>query len=401
MKKSALKLLSVCLCAVLLAGTVGATVYTLTAEKNEEAAQTQTVAAGNEENSAISKDETVYVIAGADGSVQKVIVSDWIKNTLGSDKLGDKTALTNVQNVKGDETYTMNADNMRVWDAKGNDIYYQGNIEKELPVGLSVTYTLDGQQVAPSALAGKSGHVTIRFDYQNNQCENVQIDGKTEKMYVPFAMLTGMLLDNDVFTNVDVSNGKLINDGDRMAVAGIAFPGLESNLAVDQDKFKIPDYVEISADVKNFEMATTMTLATNEIFSKVNPDKLNSVDSLTDSLDELTGAMDQLMDGSSKLYDGLCTLLDKSGELIAGVDKLAEGAKTLKNGAGGLQSGAAELKAGAAKLADGLGTLSANNSALNAGSKQVFESLLSMADTQLAAAGLTVPKLTIDNYAKT
>lgn len=401
MKKSILKPLSICLCATLIVGSGGATVYALTSDKTDKTEPTSTITINNdEENKEISKDETVYVLAGADGTVQKIIVSDWIKNSLGNATLNDKSELSNVENVKGDETYTMNGDNMRVWDAQGNDIYYQGSIEKELPVNLSVSYTLDGKKTAPSELAGKSGHVVIRFDYQNNQYETVEIDGKTEKIYVPFAMLTGMLLDTDIFTNVEVSNGKLINDGDRIAVVGIAFPGLQSNLAVDKEKFELPEYVEISADVKNFEMTTTMTIATNDLFNQINPDELDSIDSLTDSLDDLTDAMGQLMDGSSQLYDGLCTLLEKSSELVAGIDKLAAGAKELKDGAGDLDAGAAKLQDGAAALYAGLNTLSSNNDTLNGGAKQVFEALLSTANTQIAAAGLNVPTLTIDNYAE-
>lgn len=398
MKKSILKPLSICLCATLIVGSVGATVYALTSDKTDKTEPTSTITINNDKE--ISKDETVYVLAGADGTVQKIIVSDWIKNSLGNATLNDKSELSNVENVKGDETYTMNGDNMRVWDAQGNDIYYQGSIEKELPVNLSVSYTLDGKKTAPSELAGKSGHVVIRFDYQNNQYETVEIDGKTEKIYVPFAMLTGMLLDTDIFTNVEVSNGKLINDGDRIAVVGIAFPGLQSNLAVDKEKFELPEYVEISADVKNFEMTTTMTIATNDLFNQINPDELDSIDSLTDSLDDLTDAMGQLMDGSSQLYDGLCTLLEKSSELVAGIDKLAAGAKELKDGAGDLDAGAAKLQDGAAALYAGLNTLSSNNDTLNGGAKQVFEALLSTANTQIAAAGLNVPTLTIDNYAE-
>lgn len=398
MKKTILKPLSICLCATLIVGSVGATVYALTSDKTDKTEPTSTITINNDKE--ISKDETVYVLAGADGTVQKIIVSDWIKNSLGNATLNDKSELSNVENVKGDETYTMNGDNMRVWDAQGNDIYYQGSIEKELPVNLSVSYTLDGKKTAPSELAGKSGHVVIRFDYQNNQYETVEIDGKTEKIYVPFAMLTGMLLDTDIFTNVEVSNGKLINDGDRIAVVGIAFPGLQSNLAVDKEKFELPEYVEISADVKNFEMTTTMTIATNDLFNQINPDELDSIDSLTDSLDDLTDAMGQLMDGSSQLYDGLCTLLEKSSELVAGIDKLAAGAKELKDGAGDLDAGAAKLQDGAAALYAGLNTLSSNNDTLNGGAKQVFEALLSTANTQIAAAGLNVPTLTIDNYAE-
>lgn len=392
------KSLAAILCCTVLVGGIGASVLAMTSGKEEKKEDEKPQQLITENENGLVKDETVYVLAGADGKVEKIIVSDWIKNSLGSTSFTDKSELTDIENVKGEETYTMGGDNTRVWDAAGNDIYYQGNIEKELPVTLSVSYMLDGKSISPSDLAGKSGKVTIRFDYRNNQYETVDIDGKQEKMYVPFAMITGIMLDNDIFTNVDVTNGKIINDGSRTVIAGIAFPGLQSNLNVNKEKFEIPDYVEISADVKNFEIANTVTIVTNDIFNRLNTDELDSVDELTDSLNELTDAMEQLMDGSSQLYDGLCTLLDKSGELVNGINQLADGALKLKNGAGDLDNGAADLANGAKTLAGGLGQLTANNDTLNAGSKQVFDSLLNMANTQLAPAGLNVPKLTIENY---
>ena len=399
MKKSMIKPLAVCLCATLLASS-GIAAYALADGKEDKTTKKQVVSTTDTaEKQVNSKDETVYVIAGSDGSVQKIIVSDWIKNNLNSNTLSDKSELTDVENVKGDESYTLGNDNTRVWDANGNDIYYQGNIEKELPVGLSVTYKLDGKTVSPTELAGKSGKVTIRFDYSNMQYEDVEINGQKEKIYVPFAMLTGVLLDNDVFTKVEVSNGKLINDGDRTAVIGIAFPGLQENLAVSKEKFEIPDYVEITADVKNFELGMTITLATNELFNEMDVERLDTIDDLSKSLGELSVAMGQLMDGSSQLYNGLATLLDKSGELVKGIDKLAAGVQTLKSGAGNLDAGASKLQVGAAQLSEGLNTLSSNNDTLNGGARQVFETLLSTANTQLAAAGLNVPALTISNYA--
>ena len=286
----------------------------------------------------------------------------------------------------------MGGDNTRVWNADGNDIYYQGNIDKELPVSVSVSYKLNGKAVSPSELAGKSGKVTIRYTYKNNQYEMRDINGKQEKIYVPFAMLTGIVLDNDVFTNIEVSNGKMINDGDRTAVMGIAFPGLQSSLGIDNAKLEIPEYVEITADANNFKLSNTVTVATNEIFNKMDSEKSDSADDLENSLGTLTDAISQLADGSSQLYDGLSTLLDKSGELISGINQLAVGASKLKSGAG-------QLSGGASELSSGLSALASNNAQLNGGAKQVFESLLSMADEQLAAASLEVPKLTIQNYA--
>ena len=398
MKNRATKFISLALCAVVLFAAVGTSAFALTGEGKESEDENQETTINASAEAETSKDETVYVLAGADGTVQKIIVSDWIKNAMAADSLEDKTELSDIENIKGDESFTLGGDNSCVWDAQGNDIYYQGNIEKELPVQMSVCYTLDGQAIAPEALAGQSGHVTIRFDYQNMQYEEVLLDGKTEKIYVPFTMLTGMLLDTEVFRNVTISNGKLINDGDRIAVVGIAFPGLQEDLAISKEKLDIPDYVEISADVENFEMGMTMTLATTELFGAIDSDRLD-LHELSDAMAELTDAMDQLMDGSSQLYDGLCTLLEKSGDLVSGINKLAEGAAQLKAGAESLDSGAAQLQAGAAQLSSGLNTLNANSSSLNGGARQVFSSLLSMANTQLSEAGLSVPALTIDNYA--
>lgn len=398
MSKTTKKILAICLCAALCLGGAGMAF----AQASSKKADDQPVSAAQqaaELQQKISKDETVYVLTGADGSVKKIIVSDWLKNELGSASVADKSDLSDIENVKGDESYTINGDNMTVWDAQGNDIYYQGNIQKELPVGLSVHYYLDGKSVSPEELKGKSGKVTIRFDYENRQYETVQINGVNQRIYVPFAMLTGMILDNDTFQNVQITNGKLVNDGDRTMVVGLAFPGLQENLNLSRDDLSIPDSVEITADVTNFSLGMTVTLACNDLFSQLGDVDLTSLDS-TSALDQLTGAMDQLLSGSSSLYEGLSTLLDKSGELVSGVEELAQGAAAIKSGADSVDDGAAQLKAGLADLSSGLNTLSANSEALNSGAKQVFNSLLETAATQIRAKGLNVPDLTIENYAE-
>lgn len=398
MSKTTKKILAICLCAALCLGGAGMAF----AQASSKKADDQPVSAAQqaaELQQKISKDETVYVLTGADGSVKKIIVSDWLKNELGSASVADKSDLSDIENVKGDESYTINGDNMTVWDAQGNDIYYQGNIQKELPVGLSVRYYLDGKSVSPEELKGKSGKVTIRFDYENRQYETVQINGVNQRIYVPFAMLTGMILDNDTFQNVQITNGKLVNDGDRTMVVGLAFPGLQENLNLSRDDLSIPDSVEITADVTNFSLGMTVTLACNDLFSQLGDVDLTSLDS-TSALDQLTGAMDQLLSGSSALYESLSTLLDKSGELVSGVEELAQGAAAIKSGADSVDDGAAQLKAGLADLSSGLNTLSANSEALNSGAKQVFNSLLETAATQIRAKGLNVPELTIENYAE-
>lgn len=403
MKKPVVKALSITLCAVLALGGLGGGAYAMNASGDTAPApadaEAKTASAPGGRN---RKDETVYVLASADGSVDKVIVSDWVQNVRGDALIDDVTRLTGIENVKGDETYTLGGENACVWDARGNDIYYQGSIGQELPVSVAVSYTLDGRAISPEELAGKSGRVSIRFDYTNHQYELVDIGGRQEKIYVPFAMLTGVVLDNGVFSNVSVSNGKIVNDGDRTIVAGLALPGLQDSLGLDREMLELPDYVEITADAENFELETTITLAANGLLSGElgTAGDRSQRDGLDGKLDELTDAMDQLIDGSSRLYDGLCALLDRSEELVSGIDRLAAGAAQLKQGADGLSAGAAQLQAGAASLSQGLDALAENSGALNDGAAQMFQSLLATANAQLAAAGVQAPELTVENYAQ-
>ena len=384
-KKDLIKVIAVAAAGVIAGTGVTAAAFG-TANKTEDTENTSAAssqAAETTEQKKPSKDETVYVLANADGSVKKIIVSDWIKNN-GGKTVSDKTELSDIKNVKGNESYVMDTDNMREWNADGKDIYYQGTISKALPVDLKVSYELDGKPVSAESLAGKSGKVTIRFDYTNNQYENVSIDGKNTKIYVPFVMLSGLLLDNDIFTNVEISNGRIINDGDRIIAVGFALPGMQENLNLSRDKVDIPDFVEITADVENFALGNTLTVAANSIISDLDVSKLDSADDLQVSLSELTSAMSKLLDGSSELYGGLSKLLLKSNELIAGVDKLANGASALSDGTAALSAGLSELVS--------------NNDTLNAGAKQVFDTLLSTVSQKLKDNGITVDTLTVENY---
>lgn len=395
MKKSALKLVAFGLCAALTAGSIGGAAYARTAGGERTAAPAVHKLA---ENTAATpyKDETVYVLAGADGAVQTVIVSDWLKNPEGAAALRDVTDLQDVENVKGGETYTQDGDAL-VWDAQGSDIYCQGAVQKDLPVDVAVTYTLDGQPVSPAELAGRSGRITIRFDYTNHQYQMVEIGGKSEKIYVPFAMVTGLVLDNERFTNVEISNGRLYSDGSRTVAVGLALPGLQENLDIAPEKLEIPDYVEVSAEVRDFALSNTLTIALSDPFRRLDAENLDAGE-LSQALGELTDAMDQLLDGSSQLYDGLCQLLDKSGALAGGVSQLADGARSLQAGADSLAAGASQLQAGTVQLQTGLDTLDAGSDALRGGAEQIFQNLLSAGSAQLATAGLELPALTAENY---
>lgn len=354
---------------------------------------------------AAEKDETVYIIACADGSADKIIVSDHLKNTEGSTVLSDITTLSDIENVKGYEDFSHAGDNI-VWAADGKDIYYQGISTAKSPVEMKVTYILDGKEISPAELAGKSGKIKIRVDYTNNLTVSAEINGAAENVCVPFAVATGTVLDNDKFRNIEVSSGKVLDDGDRTIIAALAFPSLQESLDIDNEKLDIPDHLEITADVTDFEFSGFYAAAENSIFADISLDGENTIDDLKNAASEMDSAMVQLMDGSSQLYNGLTELNGKTGELINGISALSDGAAQLSSGAAaldegthGLCDGITQLSAGSNQLSEGLAELDKNSEALNQGAAQIFASLLEQADSQLAAQGLELPKLTIENYA--
>lgn len=342
-----------------------------------------------------TKDETVYVLANAEGEAKRVIVSDWLTNPDGEKDLADATTLKDAKAVKG-SAFLKDG----VWyNADGADVYYQGDAEDALPVNLTVSYTLDGEAKTAAEMTGKSGRVTIR----------VACDVKETKdgVKVPFAALTAALLDNDVFTNIEVANGKLLDDGDRTVVVGWALPGLQETLKLDAETVTLPEYVEISADAKNFEAPTTLTVVTNELFSAVDVDSIDATE-LTENINKLKDGMAQLKDGASRLADGVSalkdgakTLADGATELKNGAEALKEGANPLGDGVSQLNDGAKALETGSAQLTEGLNTLTANNEALASGATKLFETVLGIANTQLSAAMENAPTLTIENYEET
>ncbi len=399
MKSKGKKITALVLCGALVLSTAVTAVFAANNDTKKTTATEEKKTIAAVQTGTVSKDETVYIFSGPDGKVHKVLVNAWLENKDKAASITDTSTLSDIVNVKGDETFTNEGSGKLVWDAKGQDIYYQGTTDQETPVQMSIRYTLDGKEIAPQDLAGKSGKVTIRFDYKNSRYEEVEIGGKKEKIYVPFLVLTGTMLDTDVFHNVEVTNGKMENLGNQIAVAGIAMPGMQENLAIDQKDLEIPTYLEIKADVENFEMSGTMTLATTALFNNMDSDKIDLED-LTSSMDKLESGANQLTDGSKKLYEGLNTLLEQSKILVGGIDQLYAGAGKLQSGAQALGGGASQLQSGTAQLSQGLGTLNSNSAALNGGAEQVFNTLLGTANAQLKEAGLQVPALTISNYAE-
>lgn len=397
MKKQMTTALAVTMSAVLLLSGCGTAVYaedtdqeTASVSEEETAAEVQ-----EESDTEASKDEkqqNVYVLSTADGTVEKV--------------------------------------------------YENGEVieDSKLPVSQKVTYMLDGKEITADELKGKSGHVLIRYEYESLQKKTVELDGEKEEMTVPFAVMTGLILPEEHFSHVSVTNGRMYQDGSRTIAGGLLVPGLSEDLQLDslsldalkskdkeekdavdkaEEVLKFPSMLEIEADAKDFELGMSLSIVTNDVFGKMDLPKILDGTEGDEKLDELRNGMTQLLDGSQKLYEGLDTLVQKVTELSSGVSALndgasalAGGAETLSEGGKSLQDGAAKINAGASELLNGAGALSegaktlsgglqeisGKSDALRSGAMQVFAALLQTAQEQITASGIEIPALTVDNY---
>lgn len=320
------------------------------------------------------KDESVYLISDANGNVNKTIVVDHLKNKDKKDTLEDASNLSDIENVKGKEKFTQSGDKL-TWQAGGKDIYYQGTATEEPPVTQKVTYYLDGKEISPEDLAGKSGKVKIRFDYTNTTSYTETVNGEKQTVSVPFAAITGLVL-GDGFENIEVTNGKAEVSDSSSVVLGYALPGLNDSLGIKDGDLdgdvNIPEYMEMTADVENFSMPAAMTFVVNAS-DYVSTDGIDTSD-LDDMINDLKDASTQLQDGSKTLAegtdtlaDGLSTLQSKLGTFASGVGTLQSGLKTYTDGVSTLSGGLNKLNSNVPTLSNGITTLNSSAKSLNDG----------------------------------
>ncbi len=337
----------------------------------------ESVISATKESEDADKEETVYVVANADGSADNVIVSEWLKNKDGKATLEDVSDLKDIENVKGDETFTQNGDKV-TWQADGKDIYYQGTTDRELPITQKITYFLDGKEMSPEEIAGKSGKVTVRFDYTNNEKTTEIVDGEEYEVYVPFTVMTGMILPED-YSNVEITNGKVISDGNRKIAVGMAMPGLKESLDIEDgdldEDVEIPEYVEVTADVENFSLEMTMTIAMNDLLGGSDLSSSFDLSALEEDVNTLSDASGQLVDGTTELSKGLDTLAGSMKEFASGVGTLKSGIENYTNGASQLNNGINTLSASSGTLINGVTTLNGSAATLNQGVAQLDKTL--------------------------
>ncbi len=269
------------------------------------------------------KDESVYVKADAAGRPTEKTVEVVLKKIEGSDPIEDRSNLREIKNTEGNEEYTEAGEGRYLWQNNGEDIHYKGKSDQALPVNVRITYYLEGQEVSAEKIAGKTGKVKIRFDYENN----------TD---VPFMVLSAAMLPADVFSDVEVTNGRLMDLGDQKAVIGFAFPGLMDTLKLvdyePTEEIELPEYVEIEARAEDFALDFTASVVSTGLFEDLEDKDLEDLDKLPEDMDELTDASTEIRDAAQELADGGSEFGDYLSQYFDGLSQLSEGTDSLDQG---------------------------------------------------------------------
>lgn len=286
--------------------------------------------------SALSKEETVYAKLNSDGTTKSIVVNEHLKNKEEKNELIDYSDLENITNINSNHTYEKEK-NKLTWQSNGNSIFYQGTSSKELPITETITYTLDGKKISLEELIGKKGHVSIQIKYQNKLKFLRKINGKTEEIYTPFLVITSTIFDNETISNVEVENGRVIENGNKFVVVGLSSPGLYESL--DLNELKDFDTVTIKLDTEKFELPSLYSIVTPKLLEKSDLTIFDKMNDLYKSVEELQDSIDTIENGSNEIKKGLETVSLGSKEISKNLNTVVENLEKIKEGSVSLEEG--------------------------------------------------------------
>lgn len=327
-----------------------------------------------------TKHERVFVVAGADGAVKSLTDSVRLENADGLDELADRTLLSDIENVGGDESFTLDGEAL-TWKAEGKTVLYQGTSDKTPAVLPVVKLTLDGEEISAADLKEKTGEAVLTVTYRT--------EGQA-----PALAMSVLPLPEEGVTDLKTENATVMTEAERSVLVGWAVTNTDASL-------QLPASFSAAFHADHADLGWMMTFCTSgpleaacrEIGTRAgeNPDAM---------LKEAASLLEALKDGTD-----LPVTEGKTKEIAEKINELNKGLKDLDAGASQLAAGAQQVRDGAAALDTGLATLKQNNEALNGGAEQIFAAILNTANDQIAASGLadagvTVPALTAENYSE-
>lgn len=339
---------------------------------------------------ALTKEETVYTKLNNNGANYNTIVNNHLINSDNQTLIQDLSDLLNIENTNGTEELERQG-NKLVWKANGNDIYYQGESNKKLPIDCNITYELDGEKIEAKDLAGKSGKVKITIEYTNKDKHTVKINGENQTMYTPFVTLCGTIINNENNKNIQITNGKVIDNGNKTIIIGMSFPGLQESLNISEKTIELPSKVEITMETTSFELGNIITMATPKVLEDGDLSIFHELDAIYTKANTLKTSSNQLVQGANTLKQGTSTYNQKSQEfnkaitnglttastqynqIDAGINELAKQCKSLPQSSKDLNEGVKAIKSNLTQISSSISKLQTANKTVIDGQTELIK----------------------------
>lgn len=259
---------------------------------------------------ALTKNETVFSELNTNGTMYKTQVTNHLKIT-SKEEIEDNSILKEITNVNGNESFTQNENTLK-WKAKGKDIYYEGKTEKSLPIDINIKYYLNNKEDKLDNIKNKKGDIRIEILFTNKDKHIANINGNYEELYTPFMVMAGTIINSKDGENIKVTNGKVLETGNKSIITSIASPGLFESLNIDNNSL---NKIEISYKTEKFNPNNIYILATPKLLESKDLDIFNNIENISEKINSLQTGINSIENGASKLTkytkelsDGINTL---------------------------------------------------------------------------------------------
>lgn len=294
------------------------------------------------------KQEVIYAKLSSVGNPQSLYAVNTFQSSEGcsvSDKtIKDYGEYTQVVNLTDSSVLKQESDGI-LFKTEEKSFSYQGNMATtELPWIISFEYRLNGEKVAASDLAGKSGQLELVMTTKKNDA----VDATYFDNYVIQATCN---LPMDKAENIKTEDGSIALSGSNVAVNFMVLPGKDTTCT-------------LTADINNFEM-DSISIAAVPLSMNI-----GSIDSsgMISNFDQLISGTKALAEGSKSLEQGASQLASGARELDSGIQQLNAQAQTISGGLTEYTSNVnqinSNLTAIIGKIKEQSGSLNAFNEAL-------------------------------------
>ncbi len=326
-----------------------------------------------------AKDETVYASLRGDGSIADIKIVNHVYGSEAKEYYTDYGTYKSIKNLSGYEKPIV-AGNEIKWPMallKGKGLYYEGSIDKELPVKIQIQYFLGDKEIKADELEGKSGHLKIEL--------KVSFDLKDKDLAAQLMAQIQLAVSQDIFKNI-VTEGSRVVVGKKSTISFVALPPKEQSFFIEMDGNDI-----------ELEPINITLLSSADSMPK---DLTKGLNKLADGLGEMSqgskgieGGMSELINGTRQLRIGMDKLSFGIGSLTKASQEAEAGSKEIYNGMNEFHKGILQAAKDSGDLASGVSTLSGGLNELAKNSREMNSGIIALND------GINVLSSGIDSIA--